>query len=71
MRPCQGLVESSILSGRTYDRPKHANVSVVVVCSGQRESKDGAGTQDEWNECLSASRGREHLAESKQSEDYA
>ena len=33
MSPCQGLVESSILSGRTDGRPRNASFEAVAVCS--------------------------------------
>jgi hypothetical protein len=60
MSPCQGLVEGSIPSGRTNQQAREVNTfRAFAVGSGQRESKDGGGIQDERSEGLSPSRGRE------------
>jgi len=40
-----------------------------IFVAGYRESKDGAGIQDERSECLSASRGREYLIDFERSEE--
>jgi hypothetical protein len=42
---------------------KREHVCGLCHCSPDRDSKDGAGTQDERSECLSASRGRGHLVD--------
>ncbi len=45
--------------GSQISRPECESVRAVVVCRSHGESKDGAGTQDERSEGLSASQGRE------------
>lgn len=47
--------------GAQIGQPRHICVAAVAICSPKRESKDGAGTQDERREGLSASPGRKFL----------
>ncbi len=58
---------------RVPDRQQSAGRECVHIhglccCSLDRDSKDGAGTQDERSEGLSASRGREYLVDLERGE---
>ena len=66
-----GLVVEHVLAkdetGVRYSYPAHKTQSSDMLVFGLLcfnavgESKDGGGIQDEWNECVSPSRGRENF----------
>ena len=61
---------NSYYRGSQISRPQCVHIVAVAVCRLYGESKSAGGIQDEHSEGLSASWGREHLVDLKQSNKY-